>query len=719
MNRLKQLLMEHSLFVLFLSTLLAASWIVWHFHNLQNRMIEASATESASLYSQALAEFRSIYTSEVVERVRDQSIEISHDYKEKAKAIPLPATLSMELGKNISKHRSGAETRLYSPYPFPWRKETGGLRDNFAKEAWRQLSAEPEKPFYRFEEYKGRRALRYATADRMRPSCVDCHNTHPDTPKMDWKAGDLRGVLEIVHPVDNVTSKTASDLKGTIGLVATLCGIGIFSVAVVVGRLKHASKQLAEANDDLAEQKDNLEEENEERRQIEEALRESGDRYRTIFEDSPIPLLEADFSGVRSFIRDLESSETSDIRRYFQDHPVKARKCLGLVRILDVNQATLELYRTEDKRAFVSGFGTIITDQSLGVIQDELATLAEGKCQFEGEVFGQTFEGESLHSFLRLSIPPGFEDTWSKVIVSIYDMTERKRAEAELEKLHRQVIDASRQAGMAEVATGVLHDVGNVLNSVNVSSTLIAERLRSSKTANLSRIATLLHENESDLGGFMMNDRRGQTLPAYLSSLSDHVREERTQILGELESLTKNVDHIKDIIARQQSYAKVSGALETLSVDEIVEDAIRISIDALKRHHVEIDRNFEPLPPIPVDKHKVLQILINLINNAKHALDERGENGRRLTIEIGRNGGEFALICVSDNGIGIESEKLTEIFSHGYTTKSNGHGFGLHSSANAASEMGGSLTADSEGLGCGATFTLELPIGIKHEAIRT
>ena len=162
---------------------------LWHVSHTYSSLINQSALENAALYSQALAEFRTIYTAKVVARLKGQGVTITHDYETRDGAIPLPATLSMELGKRIGEHQSGAETQLYSPYPFPWREESGGLRDGFSKEAWHRLSQDPTEPFYRFEEVEGRTTLRYATADLMRPACVNCHNTHPDTPKNDWKAG--------------------------------------------------------------------------------------------------------------------------------------------------------------------------------------------------------------------------------------------------------------------------------------------------------------------------------------------------------------------------------------------------------------------------------------------------------------------------------------------------------------------------------------------------
>ena len=292
----------------------------------------------------------------------------------------------------------------------------------------------------------------------------------------------------------------------------------------------------------------------------------------------------------------------------------------------------------------------------------------------------------------------------------LHEIAERKRAEQELQDAQRQLIDASRQAGMAEVATGVLHNVGHVLNSVNVSATLISERLAQSKTENLVKAAALLRGQNGDLAEFLANDPKGRVLPGYLADLSQHLDEERRTARGELDLLTKNIEHIKDIVAMQQTYARVSGLVETLPVEALIEDALRLNVDSLDRHGVTVVRAYTPVPPVAVDKHKVLQILINIIRNATLAMDEGGSGGKRLTIFLASKDAHTAVIRLHDTGVGIAAENLTRIFSHGFTTRPDGHGFGLHSAALAAQQMGGRLAAHSDGPGRGATFTFELPI---------
>ena len=289
-------------------------------------------------------------------------------------------------------------------------------------------------------------------------------------------------------------------------------------------------------------------------------------------------------------------------------------------------------------------------------------------------------------------------------------VTAKERARTELAQAQRSLMLASRQAGMAEVATGVLHNVGNVLNSVNVSATLLRDQVRTSETHALLKAAELLKQRNGDLGAFLTFDPKGKLMPEFIIQIAGQLQKEQENISHELEQLTKNVDHIKDIVAMQQSYARVAGVVENVDLASLVEDALQINAAALTRHGITVIRQFEKVPLLMVDKHKVLQILINFIRNAKYALDECTQDEKRLIITIAKTDGECVMVRVEDNGIGIPPENLTRIFSHGFTTRPNGHGFGLHLGALNAREMGGSLSAASAGTGRGATFTLILPV---------
>jgi C4-dicarboxylate-specific signal transduction histidine kinase len=288
------------------------------------------------------------------------------------------------------------------------------------------------------------------------------------------------------------------------------------------------------------------------------------------------------------------------------------------------------------------------------------------------------------------------------------EIRERESAQAKLLDVHKELLETALRAGKAEVATNVLHNVGNVLNSVNVSVDLALSVLATSRLPGLARAVALLDERRDDLPAFLTTDPRGRQMPLYLGKLSENLSAERATLTDELGSVRKNVDHVKTIISLQQTFASAAATLvETASVPDLIDDAVKINALSFERHKIRIVREYDEVPALPLQKHKVLQILINLLSNAKYAL-ARAEGGPTLIIRIVDAGPGRVRVELQDNGMGIARENLTRIFQHGFTTRKDGHGFGLHSSALAAREMGGSLSAESEGEGKGATFALEL-----------
>ncbi len=279
----------------------------------------------------------------------------------------------------------------------------------------------------------------------------------------------------------------------------------------------------------------------------------------------------------------------------------------------------------------------------------------------------------------------------------------------ELKTVHGQLIQTARQAGMAEIATNVLHNVGNVLNSVYTSSQLARDRVSELKLEHVSKVATLLEEHQADLTTFVTQDARGRNAMPFLNKLGQNLLKERQEILTLLEDVGRYTEHIGDIVKVQQNHARTPRMSEPVHLSALVDDALRINAAALTRHQVKEVRQLRFLPAMMTDKHKVLMILVNLISNAKYAMDDKPEAQRILTVKLDVPVPDRVRIEVQDNGMGISQEMLTRIFQYGFTTRKDGHGFGLHSSAVAAQELGGSLTVHSDGLGRGATFTLELP----------
>jgi len=316
---------------------------------------------------------------------------------------------------------------------------------------------------------------------------------------------------------------------------------------------------------------------------------------------------------------------------------------------------------------------------------------------------GREFPVELSISVVQLDGPPLFT-------AYLRDLTDRKRVEAEREELNHQLLETSRRVGMADVATSVLHNVGNVLNSVNVSAGLVISTLRQSPYQDVGRISKLLEEHADDLGSYLRVDPKGRQIPAYLAKLAGHFEEQHLQAGRELQSLDQQIEHIKQIISMQQNVARSRGLREPIVLKEVMEQALSINTAGLGRHQVEVVREYSEVPEVMIDKHQVLQILVNLISNAKHAMNQ-ADGLRRLTLRVGMETSTGVVrLEVQDTGVGIKPEYLTRIFGQGFTTKSDGHGFGLHSGALAAKTMNGTLIAESDGEGCGAIFRLELPL---------
>ncbi|MEO6005247.1 MAG: two-component regulator propeller domain-containing protein [Opitutus sp.] len=326
----------------------------------------------------------------------------------------------------------------------------------------------------------------------------------------------------------------------------------------------------------------------------------------------------------------------------------------------------------------------------------------------DGEAFDivELKDGRVLERYCRPQLVKGVR---VGIVMNYRDITQRKQAEEKLTVAHKQLLETSRQAGMAEVATSVLHNVGNVLNSVNVSANLAIDQVRESKVPYVAKVARMLEANSADLASFLTNDEKGKKLVPYLTALSESLQADHASIADDLTQLSKNVDHIKEIVAMHQSFGRISGVNETVPVQDLIEDARRMHHASVSGSEVNTFCDYAASAVITVDRHKVMQILINLIGNAHDSCIHSTVANKQITLAITADDSRVQFI-VKDNGLGIPRENLIRIFSHGFTTKKNGHGFGLHSAALTAKELGGSLVAHSEGLGQGATFVLDLPL---------
>ncbi|MCW9048573.1 MAG: ATP-binding protein [Gammaproteobacteria bacterium] len=279
---------------------------------------------------------------------------------------------------------------------------------------------------------------------------------------------------------------------------------------------------------------------------------------------------------------------------------------------------------------------------------------------------------------------------------------------SKLKELNEKIGDIARSAGMAEVASGVLHNVGNVLNSVNVSTSVIREHVRKSKAESLGRVVMMLEKNKNNLAEFISEDDKGKQIPRFLSLLSEQLNAEKESLNNELDELASNIEHIKNVISMQQSYAGSYGVREKVVLSDLVEDALKINLQGMNRHGIKVVKNYKDIKKLYVDKHKILQIIINLISNAKYALVDSLNTEKKIILNISDDN-DMVRLEVKDTGIGIEENDIRHLFEYGFKKRRGGHGFGLHHSAIVANELGGSVSVISDGLGKGACFVLLLP----------
>lgn len=317
------------------------------------------------------------------------------------------------------------------------------------------------------------------------------------------------------------------------------------------------------------------------------------------------------------------------------------------------------------------------------------------------------FEGEVLAviEFFMDKLYP-FE---KELIQLIQDITNQIGVFINLEQAQKQVATLSRLSGMSQVASSVLHNVGNTLNSINVSIDTMDSKVNGSKVASLAMLSNLLKEHTNDFVSFIQNDPKGQNLVEFLSLISATLDNEKRYLLNELTQLKNNIAHVKQIIDMQQALSNAGELAEAVHPNELIENSLVVHRLAIEQADIKITFDFKSIKKARTSKAKLLQIIINLVKNAIDALVESSNSEKHLKLTIQDQDQSHFIIEIADNGVGMMPNHLTKIFSVGYTTKTFGHGYGLHTSAVFAKELGGHLSANSKGIGQGATFTLMLP----------
>lgn len=288
---------------------------------------------------------------------------------------------------------------------------------------------------------------------------------------------------------------------------------------------------------------------------------------------------------------------------------------------------------------------------------------------------------------------------------------------SKLELSRAQVIENARAAGMSEIATGILHNVGNVLNSVGVAAGLVSEQLQSDQPQKLASVVALLEQHSGDLASFVSQDPRGQKLLPLLKALANALEQDRAKAQSEIQPLLEGLEHVRRLIDAQQEFATGRTVNERIELADEIQKAVHLS-SANRGGNVPVEMLLESdLQRVLTDRHKLLQIILNLVQNARQAVDD-AQSEDAVRVRACQTDGTV-VIEVEDDGVGIAPDHLEKIFAHGFTTKSDGHGFGLHSASNAAAELGGTLSATSKGPGLGACFRLELPIQPEDSTLKT
>ena len=336
------------------------------------------------------------------------------------------------------------------------------------------------------------------------------------------------------------------------------------------------------------------------------------------------------------------------------------------------------------------------------------AAAAQGRevCAVRVRVIGPS--GAIVHLQAHARLVCAATGRLERLLGVCWDVSEHVCEEEARRALQLQLRDASRQAGMAEVATGVLHSVGNVLNSLSVSAALLLTGLRDSRVGNLERVAGLVAAAAPGLAAFLESDPRGREIPGYLRELGEHLVAEQRRLSAEAQAIVEHVEHIGRIVAAQQAHARRGGMTEEFDVAELLDHAVALHFSADR--DVTVRRRYERVPRVTLDRHRLIQILANLLANARQALRER-VGQRILTVSVRLDEAGALIVEVEDSGVGMSEAMRARLFEFGFTSKPDGHGFGLHSSAILAQELGGELTGASDGPGKGARFTLRLPHG--------
>ena len=642
--------------------LVGFSGLFLNLYHLTNQLIERYAIEDADRYSRTIEAFRAVYSSEVVARIRGEGIEVRHDYELHDGAIPLPATLSMLLGKRIARGNSELQIRLYSDYPFPWREKDGGAKDAFEILALEKLRENASEPFFRFEEEKnGNKKLRYAKADIMKVSCVNCHNTHPDSPKRDWKVGDVRGVLEISVPLSEIVKTDSEALDNTFMVLIAV----LFTVLLMVGML--VGKQRLQATLSLREA---------------EVIKFEKERK--------LQKSQMQFSLIMNSIADaiISFDEEGTLDAYSNS----AGRIFGYTQFEAANMKIFQLLSPEG--------GELLRGKMASFMDNSSDNALHGLCETEGRrKDGTIFPLEISVTWTDLN--SGF-----RFAVTCRDITDRKKAEEESKSEAKEQLQTQKMESLGILSGGIAHEINTPVQYVNDNLSFL-EEVKDDLEPLVELIDKLVEANiNGDPTSDLAKEIREKAKEVDMEFLSTEIPNAISQGLEGTKRISKIVLAIKEF-----SHPNSSELIEA-DINNAIEMTKTISRNQWKYlADVQLDLD-DNLPMVPCLIGAFNQVILNMIINAAHAIEENGDDQKGLISISTHVEMEMAVIEISDNGAGIPADKIDKIFDPFFTTKETGKGTGQGlaiSHTIITKKHGGQLNVESK-QGIGTKFTIRLPL---------